>query len=219
MATARDLRMSAESRRQSAMDRMMQLGHKRQQEANAWRDEMEEAEAKAQRKNDTNWFGSAGRLGGLGGLLGLATGNPLLGTAIGAGVGGLLGIGKAVGTRKKEGQGTFEALGNTIFDFDPITSGRAIPDLIQGAMPLAMSAAMGGMGGGGIAGSGSAAGATLGTGASAANVGGGGAFGASGASGLMSTQAPYLDLPPLPDFSAAVPTAYPANVVNMGPHF
>lgn len=191
MATARELRESAEARRQTAIDRMMQVGAERQRNADAWQARDMKQQSQDQRHSDVDWMGKAGQGAMMGATFG---GGP--GAAIGAGLGGLVGIMGAMKRRHSEGQGWGKALGRTLFDTDQLTSGRVLPEVAGGLGAAAMA-----LGGSAARGEGGAPGKYEGAGADA--VYGEGRFAPAEAprSGL-SGGGPNLQMPALPEFGA-----------------
>lgn len=89
--------------------------------------------ASAQRMDATDWQGKAGQGAMAGAMFGPQ------GAAIGAGIGGLLGLAGAVKTRHDEGQGWLKAIGRSLFDMKPLISGHAIPGVLQGMAGTAMA--------------------------------------------------------------------------------
>jgi len=99
---------------------------------------LEEEQSKEKRKTDTDWWSKLGTGAAIGSMFGP------VGTAIGAGAGGLLGLGKAMGTRVGEGTSPWDAFWNTLGDFEPLTSGRSLGAIIPGVAGLAGSLGIGG---------------------------------------------------------------------------
>jgi hypothetical protein len=118
---------SGEKRRQ----RLEDILAKKRQGMQQIHDEIQRGRGEEQRAGDTDWWSKAGTGGALGGMIG-----GLPGMAIGGGIGALLGMGKAAGTRMGEGQSPWSSILSTITDFDPLTSGRALPALLGPAAML-----------------------------------------------------------------------------------
>jgi hypothetical protein len=87
--------------------------------------------ARGARQEDLDWWSPAGKGAAVGGMFGLP------GAAIGAGLGGLLGMGRSIGRRMDEGEGFFKALGKTAGNFEPLLSGRAFDSVLGGVASTA----------------------------------------------------------------------------------
>lgn len=106
------------------------------------RREMEQEMGTEEREAATDWHSRAGQGAAIGGMF-----SPI-GMGIGAGAGALFGIAGATKRRMDEGRGLGGALWDTVRDFKPLTSGRALSAAVGPAM-MAARMGYGKMGGGG----------------------------------------------------------------------
>jgi hypothetical protein len=84
--------------------------------------------ARDQRDENLDWWSKAGK----GAAIGSVGGG--IGALAGAGIGAGIGIAGAYRERRKGGEGRLEALGKSIFNLDPLTSGRALDSVGRGVM-------------------------------------------------------------------------------------